>query len=153
MSAVRAQYRGGLLDISAGGMPPNADCTRITNADVLISALFSNVHDRGGSRAVAARRLELKGHPNHMTQVEQIRAQVQQVLDRAQADSSYYEQLKNNPEATLIAAGVPAEATPDLIAELASEDEVSGYMRCDRYTCFFDITLSTCGCWTIGGTS
>lgn len=88
-----------------------------------------------------------------MTQVEQIRAQVQQVLDRAQADSGYYEQLKSNPEATLIAAGVPAEATPDLIAELAGEDEVSGYMRCDRYTCFFDITLSTCGCWTIGGTS
>src|SRR5207237_9831051 len=88
-----------------------------------------------------------------MTQLDDIRAQVQEVLDRAQADSAYFEQLKNDPQATLVAAGVPAEATPDLIAELAGEDEVSGYMRCDRYTCIFDITMSTCGCWTIGGTS
>ena len=88
-----------------------------------------------------------------MTQVEQIRGQVQQVLDRARSDSAYFDQLKRDPEATLVAAGVPSEATPDLIAELSGDDEVSGYMRCDRYTCFFDITLSTCGDWTIGGTS
>jgi hypothetical protein len=88
-----------------------------------------------------------------MTQVEQIRAQVQQVLDHARADSAYFAQLRDTPEATLVAAGVPAEATPDLIAELAGGDEVSGYMRCDRYTCFFDLTISGCGYWSIDATN
>src|SRR5438067_519458 len=34
-----------------------------------------------------------------MTQLDDIRAQVQEVLDRAQADSAYFEQLKNDAQA------------------------------------------------------
>ena len=84
------------------------------------------------------------------TEIEQIRAQVTQVLERAGADPAYLERLQADPEATLIDAGVPADATADLIAELG-DDDVAGYMRCDIYTCFFSI--SACGCWCIDPTN
>ena len=83
-------------------------------------------------------------------ELDQIRAQVTQVLERAGADPEYLERLQTEPEATLIEAGVPADATADLIAELG-DDDVAGYMRCDRYTCFFSI--SACGCWCIDPTN
>jgi hypothetical protein len=84
------------------------------------------------------------------TEIDLIRAQVQQVLERASADPDYLERLQTEPETTLVEAGVPAEATADLIAELG-EDDVAGYIRCDRYTCFFSI--SACGCWCIPATN
>jgi hypothetical protein len=70
------------------------------------------------------------------TQIEQIRDQVKQVLARANADSAYFAQLQSDPAGTLVAAGVPAEATPDLLgAEPEADHEVFGYV-CTITQCF-----------------
>jgi hypothetical protein len=83
-------------------------------------------------------------------EIDHIRTQVQHVLEHATADPDYLERLQTQPEATLVEAGIPADATAELIAEFG-EDDVAGYLRCDRYTCWFSV--SACGCWCIPATN
>lgn len=77
-------------------------------------------------------------------EMEELRGKVQAVLDRAKEESSYLDELKQNPQETLVAAGIPEAATGEVAHELQLGSEVSGYMlctgTCDRYTCILHIS-------------
>jgi hypothetical protein len=83
---------------------------------------------------------------------EQIRTQLNGVLERAKTDPTYLTQLKSNPGTTLTAAGLPNDAVGAAADELGLGDDVSGYMRsqcgytCDGITCI----ITRCGAmpWT-----
>lgn len=91
------------------------------------------------------------------SETQQIRAQVQAVVDRAKSDPEYKQQLKSSPQETLRAAGVPDVAIGYLSAELtegseiAGQAEVSGYMManqdCDRITCIITCCSTYTGGW------
>lgn len=82
--------------------------------------------------------------PNeHESQTQQLRQQVQTVVERAKSDPEYKQELQSKPEETLRAAGIPEVSIGYLASELtngsqgAAEAEVSGYMMaaCDGITC------------------
>jgi hypothetical protein len=83
--------------------------------------------------------------------LEHLRSTVQGVVDRIRTEEGFADILKKDTVGTLIAAGVDK----DLAAYIAREElsgkpaEVSGYRRCDRYTCW----VSWCGDISIGGTN
>ena len=83
--------------------------------------------------------------------LEQYRSTVQAVVERVRTEEGFAATLKKDPAGTLVAAGVDK----DLAAYIAREElsgesaEVSGYRRCDRYTCW----VSICGDMSIGGTN
>jgi hypothetical protein len=63
------------------------------------------------------------------------------ILQRAQEDDSFANQLRTDPRATLIAAGLPESAVDDFITEMQLDSDVSGYMFCGGGGC---TNWSTC---------
>ena len=76
-----------------------------------------------------------------MTTLEKVRQNAQEILDRAKQDEDFLHQLKNDPRETLRTAGFPDEGAIDFGLEISANDEVHGYMLCDRITCI----ISWCG--------
>jgi hypothetical protein len=59
---------------------------------------------------------------------EQIRAKAATLITRIQNDAAFRALVEQNPEATLVAAGLPANAVADVLAEVqAGLGEVSAY--------------------------
>jgi hypothetical protein len=77
--------------------------------------------------------------------IDQIRGQVNGVIERAKTDAKFLEQLKNDTAGTLRAAGLPEAAANEASEQMGFGAEVSGYLKCtwtcDRYSCI--VTL--CG--------
>jgi hypothetical protein len=71
--------------------------------------------------------------------IERVREQAATITSRLNRDAAFKAQVVNNPEATLVAAGLPAEAVPDFLRESPhlSSNDVSGYLEC-----FFTCTLT-----------
>jgi hypothetical protein len=69
--------------------------------------------------------------------IEQVRAKAAVIVARMKADGAFKAQIEQHPEETLVAAGLPANAVSDFLAELQAEtSEVSGYLAVDcSYTC------------------
>lgn len=69
----------------------------------------------------------------NQSEVEQVRTQAQQIVQRASADVAFKQQLKDDPEAALETAGFPEKYIGEFTRELTGgEGEVSGYCS---YTC------------------
>jgi hypothetical protein len=79
--------------------------------------------------------------------IEQIREKAKEVFARMNADPSFKAQVEQNPEATLVAAGLSAEAVPDFLSETQLVD-VSGYIVVSGGGCSFTcaITCITSSC-------
>lgn len=63
-------------------------------------------------------------HPN----VEQIRAIAATIAQRAASDPAFLELLTNDPEQTLVDAGLPESAISDYMREAGLTPEVAGYI-------------------------
>jgi hypothetical protein len=75
-------------------------------------------------------------------EIEAIRAKASTIAARIKAEPAFKAQLEQDPENTLLGAGLPANAIPDFLAEVQSElVGVQGYMECS-ITCA--VTSSTC---------
>lgn len=75
----------------------------------------------------------------------QVRETAKQIAHRLIDDAAFREQIRENPTATLTAAGLPEEAVSDFLREFGvpqDQDEVSGYWDGCSWTCTF-----TCN-WT-----
>src|SRR5438067_1750933 len=60
---------------------------------------------------------------------EQVAQIERQIGDRARSDKQYLDQLVSDPVGTLLAAGIPAQAVSEVLAEEGlSEEEVQGYL-------------------------
>ena len=81
--------------------------------------------------------------------LEHLRSTVQGVVDRVRTEEGFADILKKDPVGTLVAAGVDKDLATYIAREELSGAEVSGYRRCDRYTCW----VSICGDISIGGTN
>ena len=62
--------------------------------------------------------------------IESIRQTASQLAERMKADPAFKTQVEQNPEATLVAAGLPQKAVPDFLAEAHLGNDVKGYMPC-----------------------
>lgn len=81
-------------------------------------------------------------------EVDQARSTIKEVTSRARSDQSYMSQLQDDPVGTLLAAGLPAGAVVDILAEEGMEpDEVQGFLAIA-----LPGTLSTGFSPTLGGT-
>jgi hypothetical protein len=76
-----------------------------------------------------------------VTTLEKVRQNAQDILERARNDEAFLQELKDDPQAAISAAGFPEDGAFDFGRELGQENDVQGYMLCDRYTCL--VTL--CG--------
>lgn len=83
--------------------------------------------------------------------LEHLRSTVQGIMDRVKTEEGYGAVLKKDPVGTLTAAGVDKGLAEYIATEELTEEkaEVSGYQRCDRYSCW----VSWCGDISIGGTN
>ena len=61
---------------------------------------------------------------------EEIRAKAREIVHRMKSDSSFAAQVGQDPHATLVAAGLPAQAVEDFTIEAAKSGEVQGYRGC-----------------------
>lgn len=60
--------------------------------------------------------------------IEQIRAKANEIVERMHNDAEFQAQVRQEPERTLVAAGLPAEAVPTFLVEThLSDADVSGY--------------------------
>jgi hypothetical protein len=66
---------------------------------------------------------------------EQVRAKTKEIANRAKSDSSFAEQLKNDPAGTLKAEGLPEQAIGELTKQ--SGGDVSGYSLYEVDTCVY----------------
>lgn len=79
-------------------------------------------------------------------ELAQIRALAESVFERARNDEAYLEQLRDDPAATLQAAGIAADAANQIGAD-ELQPEVTGFkpkdctFTCDRYSCI----ITKCG--------
>lgn len=61
-------------------------------------------------------------------EVDQVRSQAQQIVERAKADTAFKQQLKGNPEGALEAAGFPNNHIGEFARELGGDQaDVAGY--------------------------
>jgi hypothetical protein len=73
--------------------------------------------------------------------IEQAREAATKIASRINADPEFRAQVVNDPESTLVAAGLPAEAVADFLAEENSSADVSGYLVSD---CTLTCILTSC---------
>jgi hypothetical protein len=73
--------------------------------------------------------------------IEQAREAATKIASRISADPEFRAQVVNDPENTLVAAGLPAEAVADFLAEEKPSSEVSGYLLVD---CTLTCILTSC---------
>ncbi len=80
-------------------------------------------------------------------EIAQIRALTESVLDRARNDEAYLAQLRDDPVATLTAAGLNEVDAQQIGLDEFQFEEVTGFrpkdckMTCDRYSC----KITICG--------
>ncbi|MGH2479478.1 MAG: hypothetical protein ACRDHW_07485 [Ktedonobacteraceae bacterium] len=61
--------------------------------------------------------------------IEQMRAKAHELVERMNSDAEFQAQVRQNPESTLVAAGLSAEVVPNFLTEThLREAEVSGYL-------------------------
>ncbi len=53
--------------------------------------------------------------------IEQVRAKAAAIVARIKTDSAFKEQVEQNPESTLVAAGLPAGAVSDFLTDMQAE--------------------------------
>ncbi len=86
--------------------------------------------------------------PNQPTQqeIDQVRAATTQIAERAKNDAAFKQQLLDDPQSTLKAAGLPEAA----IAEIGkkSGDDVSGYVQYADCTYYTDYVVYGCTYYT-----
>jgi hypothetical protein len=75
------------------------------------------------------------------TNSEDIRTKAREIVDRMKADPSFAAEVDQDPQGTLVAAGLPAQAVEDFTVEAAKSGEVQGYMRCAN-TCDISCALT-----------
>ena len=61
---------------------------------------------------------------------EEVRAKAREIVDRMKADASFAAQVDQDPQGTLVAAGLPTQAVEDFTVEAANSGEVQGYRGC-----------------------
>jgi hypothetical protein len=68
-------------------------------------------------------------------EVQQVRARVKELTDRAKNDPALQAQLTTDPAGTLRAAGLPEDAVVEYAAAFQSGGEVAGYVAdyCGRF--------------------
>lgn len=60
--------------------------------------------------------------------IEQVREKAEVIIGRLKDDSAFKAQVEQDPESTLVAAGLPANVVSDFLADIRKESgEVSGY--------------------------
>lgn len=59
---------------------------------------------------------------------DRIRQKAAQIAERAASDPAFMERLRNDPEETLLEAGLPEKAVGDYIREAGLTAEVGGYI-------------------------
>lgn len=74
------------------------------------------------------------------SQIEEVRKKSEAILGRAETDESFRLKLRDDPEGTLRAEGLPDEAIGDFVRE-AELGDVGGYLMDCGFTC----SISTCG--------
>ena len=72
-----------------------------------------------------------------MSETNQIREKAVAITTRISGDAAFKAQVLSNPEATLLAAGMPAEAIPEFLAE-----QQAGETR--GYGCTFTCVITEC---------
>ena len=76
--------------------------------------------------------------------IHELRRQAQAIVDRAKSDPDFGQQLKNEPDATLLGLGFPERAIPEFCQEQGLQPEVVGYGPCVDFTCFSSGCPSSC---------
>lgn len=61
---------------------------------------------------------------------EEIRAKARTIVNRMKTDPGFAAGVAQDPHATLVAAGLPAQAVEDFTIEAAKSGEVQGYRGC-----------------------
>jgi hypothetical protein len=64
------------------------------------------------------------------TYPDEVRAKAREIVDRMKSDASFAAQVDQDPQGTLVAAGLPAQAVEDFSVEAANSGEVQGYRGC-----------------------
>lgn len=73
-------------------------------------------------------------------EIEQARSNANEIAHRLIDDAAFREQVRENPTATLTAAGLPEEAVTDFLREFnvpRDQDDVTGYLDDCGWTCMF----------------
>jgi len=75
--------------------------------------------------------------------IDQVREKAASITARINSDAAFKAQVVEDPEATLVAAGLSTDAIPDFLAEAQNpaSSEVSGYMLSD---CTITCILTSC---------
>lgn len=75
-------------------------------------------------------------------EAQDVRAKTKAIAERAKSDSSFAQQLKDDPINTLKAEGLPEKAIGEL-ASKATGGDVSAYTIYAEYTCYYVTDLVT----------
>lgn len=75
--------------------------------------------------------------------IEKFRGQAQEILTRLSTDAEFRAQVEKDPEGTLVAAGLPADAVPAILTEAQIDAEVSGYCIIDSCTGVSSVVVVT----------
>jgi hypothetical protein len=78
--------------------------------------------------------------------IEHIRKKAIAITARINSDAAFKAQVKNDPEGSLLAAGLPGDVVPDFLVEGRFSD-TSGYMI-DR--CTITCIITSCDVMTLG---
>jgi hypothetical protein len=82
------------------------------------------------------------------TNGERLRATAETIVGRIERDPAFAQQIRDDPRAALLAAGVPeAQINDELFLAIEATNDVSGYSKCTD-----SCGLMTCGPRTCGGT-
>jgi hypothetical protein len=73
--------------------------------------------------------------------IEQAREAATKIASRISTDPEFRAQVVNDPESTLVAAGLPAEAVADFLAEESASADVKGYLLSE---CSLTCVLTSC---------
>jgi hypothetical protein len=93
----------------------------------------------------AAGKPEERNQTMSATNLEQYRAKAEELVQRAERDPAFAQQAKADPLAALTAAGIPEDASRQILE--GGLTEVSGYAeggRCADLTCWISVCPGTC---------
>jgi hypothetical protein len=76
--------------------------------------------------------------------MQAVRRQAQEIVDRAKADPAFEQQLKDDPDTTLVGLGFPEREIPDFLQEQGLQPEVAGYIQCADFTCWSSNCPASC---------
>lgn len=79
-------------------------------------------------------------------EMQQLRQTMQVIVDRAKRDPAYRQQISDDPTGTLTAAGIPAKAVAEIVADGGEVPEVVGHRPsdCRDLTCFSSNCPESC---------